>query len=73
MEKIDQNKVPKRKFYTGEEIPAVGLGTSGSDKYGSEAISEAVYGAIKFGYRLIDCAAVYQNEAQIGQVLKLPL
>ena len=32
--------------------------------------SEAVYGAIKFGYRLIDCAAVYQNEAQIGQVLK---
>ena len=70
MEKIDQNKVPKRKFYTGEEIPAVGLGTFGSDKYGSEALSEAVYGAIKFGYRLIDCAAVYQNEAQIGQVLK---
>ena len=70
MEKIDQNKVPKRKFYTGEEIPAVGLGTFGSDKYGPEAISEAVYGAIKFGYRLIDCAAVYQNEAQIGQVLK---
>ena len=68
MEKIDQNKVPKRKFYTGEEIPAVGLGTFGSDKYGPEAIS--VYGAIKFGYRLIDCAAVYQNEAQIGQVLK---
>ena len=67
MEKIDQNKVPKRKFYTGEEIPAVGLGTFGSDKYGPEAISEAVYGAIKFGYRLIDCAAVYQNEAQIGQ------
>ena len=31
MEKIDQNKVPKRKFYTGEEIPAVGLGTFGSD------------------------------------------
>ena len=51
MEKIDQNKVPKRKFYTGEEIPAVGLGTFGSDKYGPEAISEAVYGAIKFGYR----------------------
>ena len=48
MGKIDQNKVPKRKFYTGEEIPAVGLGTFGSDKYGPEAISEAVYGAIKF-------------------------
>ena len=70
MEKMDQNKIPKRKLYTGEEIPAVGLGTFGSDKYGPEAISEAVYGAVKFGYRLIDCAAVYQNEAQIGQVLK---
>ena len=70
MEKIDQNKVPKRKLYTGEQIPAVGLGTFGSDKYGPEAISEAVYGAVKFGYRLIDCAAVYQNEAQIGEVLK---
>ena len=22
MEKIDQNKVPKRKFYTGEEVPS---------------------------------------------------
>ena len=36
MEKIDQNKVPKRKLYTGEQIPAVGLGTFGSDKYGPE-------------------------------------
>ena len=70
MEKMDQNKIPKRKLYTGEKIPVVGLGTFGSDKYGPEAISEAVYGAVKFGYRLIDCAAVYQNEAQIGQVLK---
>ncbi len=68
--KIDLLKVPKRMLFTGEEIPAVGLGTFGSDKYNAEQVSEAVYGAIKYGYRLIDCAAVYQNEKQIGEVLK---
>lgn len=62
--------VPKRVLFTGEEIPAVGLGTFGSDKYSAEQVSEAVYGAIKYGYRLVDCAAVYQNEKQIGEVLK---
>ena len=70
MEKIDQNKVPKRKFYTGEEIPAVGLGTFGSDKYGPEAIAAAVDGAVRYGYRLIDCASVYGNESQVGTVLR---
>jgi diketogulonate reductase-like aldo/keto reductase len=45
----------------------MGLGTFGSDKYNAEQISEAVYGAIKIGYRLIDCASVYQNENKIGE------
>lgn len=62
-------KVPKRRLYSGEEIPAVGLGTFGSDKYNAQQVSEAVYGGIKAGYRLIDCASVYQNEAQIGAVI----
>lgn len=71
MEKqIEILNVPKRVLFTGEEIPAVGLGTFGSDKYSAEQVSEAVYGAIKYGYRLVDCAAVYQNEKQIGEVLK---
>lgn len=69
-ERIDPAMVPKRKLFTGEEIPSVGLGTFGSDKYGPEEISNAVYGAIKSGYRLVDCAAVYQNEERIGEVLK---
>lgn len=67
--KIDQNKIPRRTLSSGEEIPCMGLGTFGSDKYGAEAVSEAVYGAIQYGYRLIDCASVYQNEDKIGQVL----
>lgn len=70
MEKIDQALLPKRKLYTGEEIPCMGLGTFGSDKYGADQVAEAVYGAIRYGYRLIDCAAVYQNEERIGEVLQ---
>ena len=68
--KINPADVPKRKLYTGEEIPAVGLGTFGSDKYMPEQVSEAVFGAILSGYRLIDCASVYQNEDKIGEVLQ---
>jgi len=70
MERIEQNVIPRRRLYDGTEIPCIGLGTFGSDKYNAEEISNAVYGAIQTGYRLIACAAVYNNEAQIGQVLK---
>ena len=69
-ERVDITKVPVRKLYTGAQMPAVGLGTFGSDKYSPEQISEAVYGAVKAGYRMLDCASVYQNEAQIGEVLR---
>lgn len=67
---IDQALIPKRNLYTGEEIPCIGLGTFGSDKYDADTVSEAVYGAIRTGFRLIDCASVYQNEDRIGEVLK---
>ncbi len=67
---IDRNLLPVRKLYTGEEIPCMGLGTFGSDKYGPEQVSQAVYGAIQYGYRFIDCASVYQNEDRIGEVLQ---
>ena len=69
-QKIDQTLIPKRTLPGGEQIPCMGLGTFGSDKYGADVVSKAVYGAIRYGYRLIDCASVYQNEAQIGQVFK---
>ena len=69
-EKIDITKVPVRKLYTGALMPAMGLGTFGSDKYSPDQISEAVYGAVKAGYRMLDCASVYQNEEQIVEVIK---
>lgn len=70
MEVIAQNLIPKRKLYNGMEIPAIGMGTFGSDKYNSEQVSAAVKGAIKVGYRLFDCAACYHNEELIGKVFK---
>ena len=46
------------------------MGTFGSDRFTAEQVSSAVYGAIRYGYRLFDCAAVYQNEDQIGNVFE---
>ena len=46
------------------------MGTFGSDKYGADQIAEAVYGGIRAGYRLIDCASVYMNEDKIGDALE---
>ncbi len=67
---IEQSRIPMRTLRGGERIPCLGLGTFGSDKYGPEEIAEAVYGAVKYGYRFIDCASVYQNEDRIGRVLE---
>lgn len=69
MSNIDPAIVPKKRLYNGAEIPAMGLGTFGSDKYSSEQIAEAVKGAAAFGYRHFDCAAVYGNEDTIGKAL----
>ncbi len=70
---IDPNSVPKRKLYTGDEIPAIGLGTFGSDRFTKEEIADAVLGAISIGYRHIDCASVYMNEKEIGEALTIAL
>lgn len=67
--RIDPASVPERKLYTGDMIPAIGLGTFGSDNYDNDTIARAVDTAIRLGYRHIDCAAVYGNEKEIGEVL----
>ena len=64
---VDPTLVPKRTLYTGAEMPAIGLGTFGSDRFSGEDIAKAVLGAASVGYRHIDCAAVYGNERLIGE------
>lgn len=67
---INPAKVPQRTLHTGAKMPAVGLGTFGSDRFSGEDIAEAVKGAISVGFRHIDCAAVYGNEHLIGKSLQ---
>ena len=67
---VDPRKVPQRTLYTGAKLPAIGLGTFGSDRFSGEQIAEAVKGAISVGYRHIDCASVYLNEHLIGYSLR---
>jgi diketogulonate reductase-like aldo/keto reductase len=67
---IDVNAVPKVTLNNGEKVPCIGLGTFGSDRFSAEEVSAAVEGAIKAGYRMLDCAACYGNEAEIGRVIK---
>ena len=51
-------------------MPAIGLGTFGSDHVPARKIADAVMGAFRGGYRHFDYAAVYGDEADIGQVLR---
>ena len=68
--KMDAEKIPKKKLYNGDMIPAIGLGTFGSDRFSNKDIAIAVKDAILRGYRHIDCASVYGNEKEIGEALK---
>ncbi len=67
--RIDPAQVPSFVLTGGARIPAIGLGTFGSDRFSAEDIAAAVGVALRTGYRLIDCASVYANEAVIGPVI----
>ncbi|MCG6915538.1 aldo/keto reductase [bacterium BMS3Abin03] len=66
---INPISIPTKKLYTGSQIPCIGYGTFGSDYIPAETVSETVKKAIYSGYRQIDCASVYGNEKNIGEVL----
>jgi diketogulonate reductase-like aldo/keto reductase len=68
--RVDPTNVPQRIVEGGARMPAIGLGTFGSDRVSGDRIAAAVYDAIRLGYRHIDCAAVYGNEDLIGEALQ---
>ena len=52
---------------SGHAIPRIGLGTWKSEK---GQVKRAVYEALKVGYRHVDCAAIYENEHEVGAALQ---
>lgn len=61
------DRIPLNNGYT---IPRIGLGTAGLS--GAEA-EEAVFYALNHGYRLIDTAAMYDNEEEVGRGINLAI
>jgi diketogulonate reductase-like aldo/keto reductase len=61
-------QVPTKKLPSGATIPVVGLGVYRSEP-GAETY-DAVASALKLGYRHIDTAQFYANEADVGKAVR---
>ena len=57
----------KLKLYNGVEMPLIGFGVYQINDH--QVCEEAVYNAIKIGYRMIDTAYLYGNEQAVGKAI----
>jgi diketogulonate reductase-like aldo/keto reductase len=67
MATIDKLYQQKFALNNGDEIPALGFGTSLSD---NRKTRDAVKAAVEVGFRHLDAAERYRNEAEVGAALK---
>jgi alcohol dehydrogenase (NADP+) len=66
---IDPAAIAQRRLASGATMPAIALGTFGSDHVSPVQVADAVRGAAAVGYRHFDCASVYDNEREVGAAL----
>ena len=64
---IDTIAIPKIKLNNGVELPSLGFGVFQSSPPDTVGAVEA---AMKTGYRLIDTAAAYSNEREVGEGIR---
>ena len=57
---------PRLTLNSGHRIPVIGLGTYLNNERTKEVIKSAI---LEHGYRHIDTATDYENEAEIGEAL----
>jgi len=62
--------IPSRTLNSGAKMPAIGMGTFGSDRVSHDAVADAVEFAVSIGFRHFDCASVYGNEDRIGDTFR---
>lgn len=60
--------IPTMELNNGVEMPLLGFGVFQIND--AEECERSVYEAIRTGYRLIDTAAVYQNEEAVGRAIR---
>ncbi|HEX8834740.1 MAG TPA: aldo/keto reductase [Abditibacteriaceae bacterium] len=65
---MNNTAIPTIKLNNGVQIPQFGLGVWQAAEGGE--VENAVRSALESGYRLIDTAAIYGNEAGVGKAIK---
>ncbi len=59
------------KLHNGVQMPWLGLGVFKVEE--GEGLVDAIRSAVRFGYRNIDTAAIYGNEASVGEGVRRAL